>query len=144
MAITSSRRYYRMTTHKFENVCALQRKITIYTLLSDVRQLILAIKSHFYSSPDAKYSSSYRPTDLLIPESWFFPGQSVNYLYTDIFKTMAYWVRKMSIYKIIFVSTLNRQSSVHSKTRLLIVKYKPKLCWSWPNILSLHTLQDNK
>ena len=35
--------------------------------------------------------------------------------------------RKMSIYKIIFISTLNRQSSVHSKTRLLIVKYKPKL-----------------
>ena len=47
MAITSSTRYYRMTLHKFENVCALQRKITIYTLLPDVRQLILAIKSHF-------------------------------------------------------------------------------------------------
>ena len=79
-------------------------------------------KSHLYFSLDAEYSSTYRPTDLFsIPESWFFPGQSVNELYTEILKTMVSWARQMSMYKIILISTLNSKPWMRSKMRFIIV-----------------------
>ena len=68
MAITSITHHYYVITNKFENLHALQRKISTRALLPDVRpsRPILAVKKiHLYSSPEAEYSSTCRPIGLL-------------------------------------------------------------------------------
>ena len=69
--------YYYMVTNKFENLHVLQRKINTRALLPDARpsRPILAVnkKNHLYSSPEAEYSSTYRPTGLLYPGELILP-----------------------------------------------------------------------
>ena len=48
--------------------------------------------------------------------------------------------KKMSIQKIILVSTLKRKPWMRSKTGLMIVKPKPKFCCCWPNVLRMTNL----
>ena len=60
-----------MKTKKFENLHALTRKINTRALLLDPKpsRPILAVKKkkdHLYSSPEAEYRPTYRPTDLLL------------------------------------------------------------------------------
>ena len=117
--------HYYMITNKFENLHALQRKINTCALLPDVRpsRPILAVKRVTYIQP--LRVNTVQPIGpwpfFFIPESWFFPGHSVNQLYTDILKTMVSWARKMSIYKIILISTLNSKPLMRSKMRFIIV-----------------------
>ena len=68
MAVKSITHHYYMITNKFENLHALQMKINTRALLADARRChpILAVKEITYiQAPEAEYSSTYRPTDLL-------------------------------------------------------------------------------
>ena len=57
--------------------------------------------------------------------------------HTDILKSMVFRARKMSIQKVILVSTLKRKPWMCSKTGPTIVKPKPKFCCCWLNVLRM-------
>ena len=66
VAVTSITHHYYIIRNKFENLHALQRKINTRALLPDERPSL-------YSRPEAEYSSTYRPTDLLYPRKLILP-----------------------------------------------------------------------
>ena len=107
MAVTSITHHYYMITNKFENLHALQRKINTRALLPDARpsRPILAVKKVTYiQALRLNRAQPIGPLAFFIPESWFLPGHSVNYVVSR--------AKNKSIQKIILVSTLKRLQSI--------------------------------
>ena len=81
MAVTSITHHYNMITNKSENLHTLQRKINTRALLPDARpsRPILAVtKVTYIQALRLNTVQPIGPLAFFIPESWFFPGHSVN------------------------------------------------------------------